>query len=280
MGAILIPVGLLAAAVGIGYYWLESWQREQVRVRLSDQEADVAELPEAPFAVRHYISPWIVATLTGWLLWYLLGVPFPIACGVAFVVGLLGMELDAWILEWKQGRMESQLADTIDTLVSSVSAGSSLQGALTQAAEYAPLPIKTELDEMVARLRLGDPPTDVFNLLGQRVPMETFRLFSTTLAVNWEVGGSLSETLAAIGSTIRDRLIIARQIRALSTQGRLTTLTVLAVVWFMAAMMWQSDPPRFLNFVLSPVGIALMTAVLVLQGVGVAMVSKISRPKV
>jgi len=280
MGAILIPVGLLAAAVGIGYYWLESWRREQVRVRLSNQEVDAVELPETPFATRHYISPWIVAILMGWLLWYLLSFPFEIACSVAFVVGLLGMELDAWILEWKQGRIESQLADTIDTLVSSVSAGSSLQGALTQSAEYAPLPIKRELDEIVARLRLGDPPTDVFNLLGQRVPMETFRLFSTTLAVNWEVGGSLSETLAAVGSTIRDRLIIARQIRALSTQGRLTTLTVLAVVWFMAAMMWQSDPPRFLGFVLSPIGIALMTAVLVLQGVGVAMVSKISRPKV
>lgn len=280
MGAILVPVGLLAAAAGIGYFWLESWQREQVRVRLTAREADVAELPERPFAVRHYVTPWVFAVLVGWMVWYFLNFPTAIACGLAFVVGLLGMELDAWILEWKQGQMESQLADTIDTLVSSVGAGSSLQGALTQAAEYSPMPIKRELDEMVARLRLGDPPTDVFNLLSQRVPMETFRLFATTLAVNWEVGGSLSETLAAVGSTIRDRLIIARQIRALSVQGRLTTLTVLSVTWFMAAMMWQSDPPRFLGFVLSPVGIALMTAVLVLQGVGIAMVSKISRPKV
>lgn len=280
MGAVLIPIGLLVAAVAIGFYWLDSWQREQVRVRLSNQKTDAVELLERPFATRHYLSPWFVAILFGWSFWYFLRFPVAIACGATFVIGLLGMELDAWILEWKQGRMESQLADTIDTLVASVSAGSSLQSALTQAADYAPQPIKRELDEMVARLRLGDPPTDVFNLLGQRVPMETFRLFSTTLAVNWEVGGSLSETLAAIGITIRDRLIIARQIRALSTQGRLTTLTVLAVIWFMAAMMWQSDPQRFLGFVLSPIGIALMTAVLVLQGIGVAMVSKISRPKV
>ena len=280
MGAILIPVGLLAAAAGVGYYWLESWQREQVRVRLTERESDLLALPEKPFATRHYIPPWVVAILVGWLVWFFLAFPIAIACGLSLVVGLLGMELDAWILEWKQGRMESQLADIIDTLVASVSAGSSLQGALTQAAEYAPLPIKKEFDEMVARLRLGDPPTNVFNLLGQRMPMETFRLFSTTLAVNWEAGGSLSETLAAVGSTIRDRLIISRQISALSTQGRLTTMTVLAVTWFMAAMMWQSDPPRFFGFVLSPVGIALMTAVLVLQGVGIAMISKISRPKV
>lgn len=280
MGAILFPAGLLAAAAGIGYYWLESWRREQVRVRLADREDELAELPAEPFARRHYVTPWLVAIVVGWAVWFWLAFPLGIACGLAFVVGLLGMELDAWILEWQQGRMETQLADAIDVLVSSVSAGSSLQNALGLASEYAPMPLKRELDEIIARLRLGDPPTDVFNLLGQRVPMETFRLFSTTLAVNWEVGGSLGETLAAVGSTIRDRLIIARQIRSLSVQGRLTTMTVLTVTWFMAAMMWQSDPPRFFGFVLSPIGIALMTAVLVLQGIGIAMVSKISRPKV
>ena len=274
---------LLLAAVGwLGYYWYQSWVREQIRVRLSEdveRQANVSD-EQKPFARRHYIIPWIVAAIVGVAVWFLFNFPIPIACGVAIVVGLLAMEVDAWILEWRQGQLEAQLADIIDTLVSSVGAGSSLQGALTQAAEYAPAPIKFELDELVGRLRLGDAPTDVFDLLRQRVPMETFGLFTTTLAVNWEVGGSLSETLAAIGLTIRDRMIVSRQIRALSVQGRLTTITVLAITWFMAAMMWQSDPPRFYAFVLSPMGIALMATVLVLQGVGIAMVSKISRPKV
>ena len=284
MGAVLLPAGLLTAAAGIGYFWLESWRREKVRGRLSEAQtgdhSGVAELENRPFATRHHFVPWLVAILVGAVVWVSMSLPPAIVFGLAWVVGLLGMEVDAWILEFQHGRMEAQLADAIDVLVSSVSAGSSLQSALLQAAEYAPMPLKRELDEMVTRLRFGDPPVDVFNGLGQRVPMETFQLFATTLAVNWEVGGSLGETLSAVGGTIRDRLIIARQIRALSTQGFLTTLTVLSVTWFMAAMMWQSDPGRFLGFVLSPVGIALMTVVLVLQGIGIAMVSKISRPKV
>jgi tight adherence protein B len=172
------------------------------------------------------------------------------------------------------------LADAIDVLVASVSSGASLQASLRQASEYSPMPLRGELSEMVARLRLGDSPPDVFDLLRQRVPTETFRLFATTLTVNWTVGGELAETLAAIGSTIRDRLAIARQIRTLSTQGTLTTLTVLAVVWFMAAMMWQADPPRFKSFLQSGVGSWLVAASLFLQGVGVALVSRISRPKI
>lgn len=281
MSAVLFPAGLLAAAAGIGYYWYESWRREQVRLRLAEPEIEeTIELPEQPFAKRHWWIAWVAGAAVMAMLIFLLACPAPIAVGVGFVVALLGMELDAWILEWRQSRIESQLADTIDVLVASVGAGSSLQASLSQAAEYAPMPIKRELDEMVARLRLGDSPPEVFNLLSQRVPMETFGLFTTTLSVNWEAGGSLGETLAAIGHTIRDRLIIARQIRALSTQGRLTTVTVLAVTWFMAAMMWQSDPPRFVRFFLSPVGVWLITLTLVLQGVGIALVSKISRPKV
>mgnify|MGYP003313527534 FL=1 len=110
--------------------------------------------------------------------------------------------------------------------------------------------------------------------------METFRLFCTTLTVNWEVGGGLAQTLASVGRTIRDRMAIARQIRTLSTQGRITTISVLSVTYFLAAMMWQSDPDRMLGFLSTSVGQMLVTAVLVLQGIGIAMVAKISRPKV
>lgn len=281
MTAYLLPAGLFAAAAGVGYYWLDSWRREQVRARLRTGEAtEVETLPERPFARRHWWIPVLLAVTVLLSLIYALSCPVPVAVGIGVVVGLVGLEIDAWILEWRYGQIETQLADTIDVLVASVGAGSSLSMSLAQAADYAPMPLRRELEEMVARLRLGDPPPDVFTILAQRVPLETFRLFTTTLSVNLEAGGSLGETLAAIGNTIRERLIISRQIRALSTQGRLSSATVLGVTWFMAAMMWQTDPPRFVNFLLSETGIWLIAATLILQGVGIALVSKISRPKV
>lgn len=277
----LFPVGFLTAIVGVGYFWLQSWRREQVRTRLAISEnADNWEESERPFAKRHPVLCSLFTLCVSAMLVFAVGAPTPIALGVGLVAGLLANELDAWVLEWRQSRIESQLADTIDVLVSSLSSGASLQTALGQAAQYAPQPLRAQLDEMVARLRLGDAPPTVFTGLSQRVPMETFRLFTLTLSVNWEAGGNLSETLSAVGLTIRDRLAIARQIRALSAQGRLTTLIVLAVTWFMAAMMWQADPPRFLRFIQSAVGVWLIAAVMVLQGVGIAMVSKLSRPKV
>lgn len=283
MTGILLPAGgLLAATLGLIAFWVQTARRDFILRRLNDVDRTVSttSVTEKPFATRHRIVSWLIVVPFGLILGWLTGAPWNITIGLMVVAGFIGMELDAWIYQWRLMRMESQLADAIDVLVASVSSGASIQASLRQASEYAPMPLRREILEMVARLRLGDSPPDVFDLLRIRVPTETFRLFSTTLTVNWQVGGELAETLSAIGSTIRDRLTIARQLRTLSTQGTLTTLTVLGVVWFMAAMMWQADPPRFISFLLSTVGSWLITVCLLLQGIGVALVSRISRPKV
>ena len=282
MNAYVFPIGLTAAVGGVLWYWRHTWVRDQIRQRLlagSETEAAVPETERA-FARRHHILPWVCGVILAALLILAFSWPTNISVALGIVAALLLMQVDAWIYEIRLGRIEAQLADCIDMLVASVQAGSSLQSALEIASNDSGQPLQGELQEMVARLRLGDAPTDVFELLEQRVPAETFRLFCTTLTVNWEVGGGLANTLASIGQTIRDRMTIARQIRTLSTQGRITTLAVLSITYFLGAMMWQSDPPRMIGFLTSLPGQWLVTGALLLQGIGIAMVAKLSRPKV
>jgi Flp pilus assembly protein TadB len=50
------------------------------------------------------------------------------------------------------------------------------------------------------------------------VPLETFDLFATSLAIHWEVGGSLATTLSTVGRTVRDRIELARRVRAQSSR--------------------------------------------------------------
>ena len=278
----MIPIGLSAAIGAVAWYWRRAWYRDQVRQRLESttEVSEVAAPTGRPCAGRHLVLPWVAGVIVSLTVALALNWPTNISAALGFVVALLLTQLDAWILEMRFNRIETQLADCIDMLVASVQAGASLQSALEVATGDTRQPLRRELEEMVARLRLGDAPVDVFELLRQRVPVETFRLFCTTLAVNWEVGGGLAQTLASVGQTIRDRMAIARQIRTLSTQGRITTMSVLFVTYFLAAMMWQSDPARMLGFLSTSVGQMLVTVVLALQGIGIAMVAKISRPKV
>ena len=274
MGAYVLPLGLSAAVGAVLWYWRHTFIRERIRERLRDEaEVEVSSLVE-PFARRHYFLPWVGGVAITALLIFLLNCPLNIAIAIGIVSALLLTQLDAWILEIRYSKMESQLADCIDMLVASVQAGASLQSALDGAATDIGKPLGSELQEMVARLRLGDAAVDVFELLRQRVPVETFRLFCTTLSVNWEVGGGLAETLASIGQTIRDRMTTSRQIRTLSTQGRITTIAVLSITYFLAAMMWQSDPPRMIGFLRSTAGQWMVTGALLLQGIGIALVAE------
>lgn len=283
MTGLLVPLAGLGVAIAcVAIFWYRSAQRDLVRKRLHGEEIslDLQRTARQKYARRYPLTPWFITVPIGLILAGYLGWSWNITAGLVIVAGFFGMEIDAWIYHWRLARMESQLVDAIDIIVASVGSGASLQSALNQASEYAPMPLRGELIELVARIRLGDSPVDAFNVLQSRIPTEVFRLFATTLTVNWMVGGELSGTLASIGRAVRDRIAIARQLRTLSTQGTLTTIVVVSIVWFMAAMMWQSDPQRFTAFILSDVGSWLTTAGLALQGGGIALVSRIIRPKI
>ena len=266
----------------LGLYWFYAARRDAVRKRLQGGREDAHSTRSTTrlFARRH---PWVPSLLSVMLAVYLIEVvscPLNLTFGITIVSLFLGFEADAWVYRSRINRIETQLADATDILVSSISSGASFQASLIQSSEFTAEPLRSELESVVSRLRLGDSPAEVFKTLGERVPTETFKLLATTLVVNWNAGGELSGNLSSIAGTIRDRLAIARQIRTLSTQGTLTTVTVLSTIWFMSAMMWQADPIRFEAFLFSTFGSWMISVGLLLQGVGVALVSKISRPKI
>ncbi|MCA9069162.1 MAG: type II secretion system F family protein, partial [Planctomycetaceae bacterium] len=231
------------------------------------------------FARRHYVWPWISAGLVFAVLWWLVSIPVLFAGALSIIVGLMAMQADAVWLAWRQDRIENQLADAIDLMVAAVKVGSSIQNALEYAARDARKPLQIQLEEVVGRIRYGDDPKDVMEQLTEQVPLETFRLFSTTLSVNWEVGGSLVRPLANVGRTIRDRIELTRRLRAMTTQSRLSVVAVILVTYFIGLLMWRNDPERMAGFLQSGVGQGLVATAMLLQGVGIVWISRISKVK-
>ena len=135
------------------------------------------------------------------------------------------------------------------------------------------------MGEVVGRIRLGDDPQEVFRDLTARVPLETFALFSSALSVHWEVGGNLAPTLATVGRTIRDRIELSRRIRSMSAQSRISTIAILATTYFIALVMWRSDPNRMKEFLSTSIGSTLVAAAIFMQAVGIVWGVAISRVK-
>jgi tight adherence protein B len=168
--------------------------------------------------------------------------PKAIALGAAliggFVVGRLagpiGVPLGAvlgaavpWSLHRRTGRrraeaLERQLAELVETVALGVRSGLALSRALTFAAAEAGLPISEVLERMTAEQALGTPLEVALGHFAESLSTDDARLFVSVLTVHAKSGGNLAGALDEVTSTIRHRIAVRRELRALSAQGRIS----------------------------------------------------------
>ncbi len=255
--------------------------------RLAEERLEAFEIAEQGWARpavarysllrRNRLLPWLAALVAAITVYFILGWPLVFVASVSVIVVLLGSQLEALWSVRKAARIEVQLADTIDLMIGALGAGAGVMVALESAVRESREPLRTPLEEMIGRIRLGDDPKTVFHGLYQRVPLETFLLFSSALAVQWETGGSLAPTLATVGRTIRDRVEMSRRIHSNTVQSQLSTAAVLGVTYFLALVIWRSNPDQMRQFLATSFGQLAVAGTMLLEGLGIAWMSTISR---
>jgi tight adherence protein B len=210
-------------------------------------------------------------------LWFLVGLPVEISAAFGALAAVFAYLIEEGIADVRATQIESELSEAIDLLVSSLRAGAALLAAFEVALQEARAPLRPYLQDVVGRIRLGDDPREVISALATQVPRETFRLFSTALAVHWDVGGSLAATLATIGRTIRDRIDQTRRVRTQGIEAHVSVVVVLLIVYVLAYLMWRADPDRVARFLQAGVGTDVTAIVIALQAVGLVWMARISR---
>jgi len=230
-----------------------------------------------PFPRRYRWIAAVVGVGTFAGLAFLIGVRFELAGAVGFLCGVCAWLGDEYVAERRTALIETQLSQAIDMLVASLRVGAALLVAFESALGESRAPLRPYLEDIVGRFRLGDDPRVVVAELPERVPLETFRLFSLSLAVHWDVGGSISATLATVGRTIRDRIEMGRRVRAQAVESHLSVVVVMAIAYALAYLMWRANPERLAAFVGTDIGLNLVALVIALQGVGLIWMGRISR---
>lgn len=257
---------------------LRSVARERLYLEDTEQKTEKT-ITLAPSLRRHRLIPWIVAGVAATLLYFVVAMPLIYVFSLTVIIGVIGYLIEGWIASKAALKLETQLANAIDLMVASLSAGSGVMEAVESAAHEAAKPLKSELNEVLGRIRLGEKPTFVFEDLARRIPLENFRLFSFTMAVHGEVGGSLAPTLSTVGKSIRDRIEIGRRIRSQSTQAQASVIGVVCITYFLGLLMWRTNPANFEEFLSHPVGSNFMAAAMVLQALGLLWITRLSQMK-
>jgi tight adherence protein B len=281
---IAVVLGTTLAAAIVLYV---AWRAERVRglaaLRLAAAVggADDQAMPERPrvpaFPPRYRYVPASLGCIAAALFRFAAGLPIEIAVAAGVLIGVLSNLVEDYVAEQRAATIESQLAAAVDLLVGSLRAGSSLLAAFESALQEAEPPLRPYLQEVAGRIRLGDDPRTAVTDLPVHVPLENFRLFATSLAIHWEVGGSLATTLSTVGRTIRDRIELSRRVRAQGIEAHASVAVVLLLAYVLGFLMWRSNPDRLEALIRTGVGTELVAAVITLQAIGLVWMSRLSR---
>ncbi len=147
-----------------------------------------------------------------------------------------------------------QLGDALTILANSLRAGFSFLQAVNSVAREMPDPIAREFTKLLKEMSMGlSTETSLANLL-VRVQSDDMELLVTAILIQKEIGGNLSEILDNIASTIRERVRIKNEIRALTAQGKLSGIIVGGLPIALGLFLFLSNPSYMDPLFTTPLG--------------------------
>jgi tight adherence protein B len=168
----------------------------------------------------------------------------------------------------RQAAFADQLDDSLQLMAGSLRAGHSLLRAVDSVASEADAPTSEEFARIVNETRVGRDLSDALDEVAERMGSEDFTWVAQAIAIHREVGGNLAEVLDAVGHTIRERNAIRRQVKALSAEGKLSAIVLMALPFGVVGFISLTNPGYVAKFTQSLTGYAMLAGAVFMLLVG------------
>lgn len=222
-------------------------------------------------------------------------------CGVAFLFGVasyamtqrlaagvvgaaIGATLPYILLRRAQVRrlhaFNAQIADALVVMANTLRAGFGFLQAMEVVRREMPPPISKEFGQALAEMNLGIATEEALMNLSRRIKSDDLDLVVTAVVIQRTVGGNLASVLDTIAETIRERVRIKGEIRALTAQGRISGLVIGLLPVGLALLLFFISP-GYISFLWStPTGMMLAGIAVGTEILGALMIKKIVNIKV
>lgn len=151
----------------------------------------------------------------------------------AMLGGILGFFAPNLYLGQRQKQrlvaFQNQLPDLLTLLIGSLRSGYGMTIAMDTVAKNMPPPASEEFARVVREIGLGVTSAQALNNLVRRIHSDDLDLMVTAIAIQHEVGGNLANILETISDTIRERIRLQGQLRALTSQPNMTRYILTAL---------------------------------------------------
>lgn len=170
---------------------------------------------------------------------------------------------------------DRQLPDALLALGSALRAGASMATALRHVTRETEPPLAQEFELLMREIRIGVSLDQALRNLADRIPTEACALTTSAMRLAASTGGGLAEALERIAATVRARLHMETRIRALTAQGRLQAWVLGALPALMILVLHRLEPEAMALLWSTPVGWATLTALVLLETLGLWFIRRI-----
>lgn len=214
------------------------------------------------------------------LLWFLFA-PYSYAAPlVGVTLGILPLLYVIFKRKSRLKKFGQQLPEALELISRALRAGHSLPSGFHLVAEQMPDPIGGEFTRCYEEQNLGIPLEEALDEMTNRVPNVDLRFFVTAVILQRQTGGDLAEILNKIGRLIRERFQIWGQIQALTGEGRLSGIVLLALPPVLFGVMLKLNYDYVMMLFNDPLGQKMLAAAIVMQILGALVIRKIVNIKV
>lgn len=208
------------------------------------------------------------------------GMSLLISVGAAAAVFFLPLIYFSKRRKWRMNKLVEQLPDVFELLSQALRAGHSLASGMQLISTQVPEPSGTEFGRVFHEQNLGLKIEHALKNMAERVDMLDVRFFVTAVLIQRQTGGDLSEVLDKIGTVIRARIKLQGTVMALTAEGRLSGLVLMALPPVCLVAMMFMNPDYGMMLFNDPIGKMLLAAAGTMQAMGWLMIQKIINIKV
>ena len=253
---------------------LEEWMTRQFNMKVMLEQAGI-KMPLSKFALM--CSGMAGVGTIGCLF---APIPFFIAPIVGVTLFFLPFFWVSMMKKKRIGKFNQQLPEALEMLSRSLRAGHSLGAGFGLIAEEMPDPLAREFGRCFEEQNFGVSLEQSLESMTQRIPNLDLRFFATAVILQRQTGGDLAEILDKIGNLVRARYRLAGQIQALTGEGRLSGIVLLALPPGLFTAMLFLNKDYVMKLFTDPMGQWLLGGAIVMQFLGALVIRKIIDIKV
>lgn len=198
--------------------------------------------------------------------------------------GIIGFVLPNFILNIKIKKriktLNNQLGDAITLISNSLKAGFSFLQAVDAVAEEMDGPISEEFKAMKNEVSFGTKTEKALENMTLRVKSDDLDLVVTAVLIQRQIGGNLSEVLDNISNTIRERIKIKGDVKALTAQGKMSGIVISVLPPGLCLILYLINRSFMGVLFTEPIGWAILGLALVMELIGIFVISRVIKIEV